>query len=342
MKSEFFHVLRSPLFWGAVILVALAPFVLPSYYLHIATLTLIYVALASAWNIVGGIGGQISLGHSLFVGTGAMLSSALLINLGINMWVGMVIAALVSGLMGGIISFIDFRFRLGHLSFALITLAFAEMGEIIVIGTEFLGGASGLFLPKDKGDFLAFQFGSGQGTFWLMLTLAVVTILANLAVLNLPLGYYLRTIRDNENAAQAIGVNILRNKTVAMVISAMLTSVIGTAYARYLTFVDPYQLASPVLTVEIVLIATVGGLGKAFGPALGAVLLIPLGEILRGKLGGVLPGLHYFVYGVVVISVILTSPRGLLPLVQSMFTFGREKKKGKKAAGKASVAAPGT
>lgn len=338
MKSEFFTVLRSPLFWGGIILLALGPLVLPSYYLHIATLTLVYVALASSWNIVGGIGGQISLAHSLFVGTGAILSSALLLKLGINMWLGMVIAALVAGAMGAAISFIDFRFRLGHLSFALITLAFAEMGEIIVIGTEFLGGASGLFLPKDKGDFLAFQFGSGHGTFWVMLTLAVVAILTNLAVLNLPLGFYLRTIRDNENAAQAIGVNILRNKTIAMVISAMLTSVVGTAYARYLTFVDPYQLASPVLTVEIVLIATVGGLGKAFGPALGAVLLIPLGEILRGKLGGVLPGLHYFVYGVVVISVILASPRGLLPALQSWFTFGREEKK---KAAKASVAAPG-
>lgn len=327
MNPDFFSILRSPYGWAVLALVALAPFYLPSYYLHIATLTLIYVALASAWNIVGGIGGQISLAHSLFVGTGAMLSSALLLKLGINMWIGMVIAAVVSGVMGALISFIDFRFRLGHLSFALITLAFAEMGEIIVIGWEFLGGASGLFLPKDTGNILAFQFGSGQGMFWVMLFLAVVAILTNLAILNMPLGYYLRTIRDNENAAQAIGVNLLRNKTVAMVVSAMLTSVIGTAYARYLTFADPYQLASPVMTVEIVLIATVGGLGQAFGPALGAVLLIPLGEVLRGKLGGVLPGLHYFVYGVVVIAVILSSPRGLLPLVKSWLGLGRERAK---------------
>lgn len=317
MKADFFSVLRSPLWWGLLAILATLPGVLPSYYLHIATLTLVYVALASAWNIVGGIGGQISLAHSLFVGTGAMLASALLLKLGVNMWIGMLVAALVSGLMGALIAFIDFRFRLGHLSFALITLAFAEMGEIIVIGWEFLGGASGLFLPKDHGNLAAFQFGGGKGAYWVMLLLAVVAIIVNLAILNRPLGYFLRTIRDNENAAQAIGVDLLRNKTTAMVISAVLTSIIGTAYARYLTFADPYLLSSPVLTVEIVLIATVGGLGKAFGPALGAVLLIPLGEILRGKLGGVLPGLHYFVYGAVVIGVILLSPRGLLPLVQS-------------------------
>jgi branched-chain amino acid transport system permease protein len=185
-----------------------------------------------------------------------------------------------------------------------------------VIGWEFLVGASGLFLPKDNGNLAAFQFGGGQGAFYVMLVLATLAIVINLAILNMPLGYYLRTIRDNENAAKAIGVDLLRNKAVAMVISAMLTSVIGTAYARYLTFADPYLLSSPVLTIEIVLIATVGGLGRAFGPALGAILLIPLGEILRGKLGGVLPGLHYFVYGAVVVGVILASPNGVLPLIQ--------------------------
>ena len=145
-----------------------------------------------------------------------------------------------------------------------------------------------------------------------MLTLAALCILSNLAILRAPLGYCLRSIRDNEAAASAIGVNLLRSKTVAMVISAVLTSIVGTAYARYLTFVDPYQLASPTLTVEIVLVATVGGLGRAAGPALGAVLLIPLGEILRGKLGGTLPGLHSFIYGLIVIAVVLASPTGLM------------------------------
>ncbi|MCA0406349.1 MAG: branched-chain amino acid ABC transporter permease [Proteobacteria bacterium] len=319
MKPAFFQALRNPLWWLLLAALAMLPLGLPSYYLHIATLTLVYVALGSAWNIVGGVGGQISLAHSLFVGTGAMLASAMLLNSGINMWVGLVVAALVSGLMGFLIAVIDFRFKLGHLSFALITLAFAEMGEIIVIGWDYLGGASGLFLPRDKGDFSAFQFGGGEGAFYVMLFLAALSVLVSFAILNLPLGYYLRTIRDNENAARAIGVNIFRNKALAMVISAVLASIIGTAYARYLTFADPYLLSSPVLTIEIVLMATVGGLGRSMGPALGALLLVPLGEILRGKLGGVLPGLHYFVYGGVVVAVILATPRGLLPLIQERF-----------------------
>jgi branched-chain amino acid transport system permease protein len=113
---------------------------------------------------------------------------------------------------------------------------------------------------------------------------------------------------------------LLRTKMLAMVISAVLTSIVGTVYARYLAFVDPYQLASPLITVEIVLFATVGGLGSAFGPALGAIVLVPLGEILRGKLGGVLPGLHAFIYGLIVIATIMLSPRGLLALFASRWT----------------------
>jgi branched-chain amino acid transport system permease protein len=306
-------------------LAALLPLVLSNYYLHIVILSLVYVALASSWNIVGGMAGQISLAHSLFIGIGAMLSSALLLKLGINMWLGLLISAAISAALGAIIAWIDFRFRLGHLSFVLITLAFAEMGGIIVEGWDFLGGASGLMLPRDTGNYLAFQFGGGRGAYWVMLALAAICVLINVAILNAPLGYYLRTIRDNEKAAQAIGVNILRYKIAAMVISAALASVVGTAYVRYMTFADPYLLISPVITIEIVLFATVGGLGRAYGPALGALLLVPLGEILRGKLGSTLPGLHYFIYGVVVIAVILLTPRGLLSFFELMWSHWRRR-----------------
>ncbi|TCU64072.1 amino acid/amide ABC transporter membrane protein 2 (HAAT family) [Bradyrhizobium sp. R2.2-H] len=320
IREDFYRTLRSPWLWTILALSAVLPFMLSSYHVHILTIALVYVALASAWNIVGGMGGQISLAHSLFIGTGAMLSAALLVKFGVNMWAGLVIAAATAGMLGAIIAWIDFRFQLGHLSFVLITLAFAEMAAIVVEGWDFLGGASGLLLPRDTGDVLAFQFGGGRGAFWVMLGLAALTVLVNVAILNTPLGYYLRTIRDNEKAAQAIGVNVLRHKTIAMIISAVLTSIVGTAYVRYLTFADPYLLASPVITIEIVLFATVGGLGRAYGPALGALLLVPLGEVLRGKLGGVVPGLHYFIYGIVVIVVILATPSGLLPLFERLLT----------------------
>jgi branched-chain amino acid transport system permease protein len=132
------------------------------------------------------------------------------------------------------------------------------------------------------------------------------------------LGFFLRAIRDNEDAAQGLGVNLLRNKMLAMTISAVLTSLVGTVFARYLSFVDPYMLAAPTLTIEIVLLATIGGLGTPFGPVLGALLLVPLGEILRGQLGGVLPGLHLFLYGLAVVVVVLALPRGIAPALATL------------------------
>lgn len=327
MKPEFFFTLRSPTLLASLFVLASFPFWVPSYYLNIATLTLIYVGLALAWNIVGGMAGQISLAHSLFVGSGALIASALLSSVGLNMWIGAALAAVLSGVLGTFIAWVDFRFRLGHLSFALVTLAFAEMGELIVLGWDFLGGASGIYLPTDTGQFSQFQFGGSSGSFWIMLVLAIVGLVVNLAIMNSRLGYLLRAIRDNENAAQAIGVSILKNKMAAMAISAVLCSIIGSAYARYISFVDPYLLASPVVTIEIVLFATIGGLGTAFGPVVGAGLLVPLGEILRGEFGGTLPGLHYLIYGLVLVAVILRTPRGLIPLfrrwVSGVLNFGR-------------------
>jgi branched-chain amino acid transport system permease protein len=122
-------------------------------------------------------------------------------------------------------------------------------------------------------------------------------------------------MRDNENAAQAIGVALLRNKIIAMMISAALTSIMGTAYARYSGFVDPYQFAAPHVTVEVVLFATIGGLGTVLGPLVGAGFLVVFGEIVRGQLGGALPGLHFFIDGVLIIVVILLMPRGVVPKI---------------------------
>ena len=307
--------LRSPLFWLCFVAAASMPLWMPPYYLGVATLALVYIGLALAWNIVAGIAGQMSLGHSVFVGTGALLSSALLLKLGINLWFGMAIAAAVSAALGAFIAWLDFRFRLSHLSFALITLAFAEMGQLAALGIDFLGGASGLYLPADQGNFLQFEFGGAKGHFYLLFAVAALCLGANLVILDSRLGYYLRAMRDNENAAQAIGIDLLRNKIIAMVVSAVLTSLVGTAYARYSGFVDPYQMASPVMTVEVVLFATIGGLGTVLGPLVGAGFLVTFGEIVRGQLGGVLPGLHFFIDGVLIVAVILLMPRGVVPKI---------------------------
>ncbi|GAC1327053.1 MAG: branched-chain amino acid ABC transporter permease [Beijerinckiaceae bacterium] len=319
MTPAFLHTLRTPWLWLAVLIVGSFPWWVSSYHLGIAILALLYVSLALAWNIVGGMAGQISLAHSVFIGMGAVVATALNLRLGLNLWLGLLLCALGSAILGGFLALLDSRFRLAHLSFALITLAFAEIGELVVTGSDFLGGASGLYYPKATGGLVQFDFGGSTGYLLAALLLALICLLVNAAILASPLGYYLRALRDNENAAQAIGIGILRNRAIAMAISAALSSVVGTLYARYLGFVDPTQLASPTIVIEVVLIATIGGLGTPWGPLVAASVLVPAAELLRGKLGGILPGLHYFLYGVLIIVVVLTSPQGLVPRLATLF-----------------------
>lgn len=312
------NVTRSVGVVAAIAVVGVIGWHLPEYYLGIAVKALIYIGLAVAWNLIGGFAGQLSLGHSVFIAIGALLPSALLLKEGVNFWAGMAIAASLSALLGAMISWIAFRFRLGHLYFALITLAFAELGWFVIIGTEYLGGASGFFLASGQMDIAQFQFASTQQYF-------VVAFMAVLAAIGLSawiyyskLGYYLRAIRNNEDAAQAIGVNLLACKIVVMVISAALSSVIGSIYARFSGFVDPNLFASPLIIIEIVLFTAIGGIGTVWGPVVGAGLLVPLGEVLRGHLGNSLPGLHLAIYGVLIIVVILAMPGGITRGVASV------------------------
>jgi len=312
MRPEFFQTLRSPLLLGAIALFIALGWVSSPYHLGIATQTMLYIALALAWAIVGGFAGQLSIAHNVFVALGALLASALFLKNGVNIWAGMVICAALSALIGVFFAYLDSRFNLGHLSFALVTLAFGEVGFLLVSGWDFIGGASGLSLPTDEGHFLLFQFGGVRGYYFAALALAVLYLVISFAVLHSRLGFYLRSLRDNEAAAQAIGIFPFRNKAIAMAISAAMTSVAGTLYARFSNFVDPAFLASPVLGIEIILIATIGGLTMPLGPALAAIVLVPFSELLRGMLSN-FPGLSHIIYGILIIVVILWSPRGLAP-----------------------------
>lgn len=320
MRPEFFDVVRSPFLWGAVLLFAGFGLIASPYHLGIATQTMLYISLALAWAVVGGFAGQLSIAHNVFVAAGALLASALFMRLGINMWAGMVICAVLSAVIGVFFAYLDSKFSLGHLSFALVTLAFGEVGALIVMGWDFVGGASGLSLPRDEGRFLAFEFGSARGYFWAGLALATLYLIINYAILHSRLGFYLRSLRDNEAAAQAIGIYPFRNKAIAMAISAAMTSIAGTLYARFSNFVDPLFLASPVLSIEIILIATIGGLTTPLGPAFAAIVLVPFSELLRGALGGQLPGLSHIIYGILIVAVILLSPRGLVPWLATLLS----------------------
>lgn len=315
MRADFYRLLRSWWFLLGIVVVASLPTWLSPYYLGIANLTALYIGLALAWNIAGGIAGQLSLGHSLFRALGALLP-AVLLGFGVNMWLGMVAGMVAAALLGALITWLTHRFNLNYLSYALVTFALAQMGYLVVMGWDFIGGASGMNLPPDTGDAWQMQLGGSRGYFWALAGAALVCYLANAAILNCRHGYYMRACRTNPAAAQAVGVPVLRTNVIAMSISAALTAMVATFYARSVTFIDPAFLPATPLSIEIVLIATIGGLGTLGGPALAALILVPLGEVLRARLGDTLPGLHYFLYGVLVILVMLLAPDGVVPALQ--------------------------
>lgn len=296
---------------AAAIAIGLSMIPLPDYYAGIATKMLIYIGLATAWNIVGGIGGQLSLGHSVFIGLGALLPAAMLLKLSVPIWIGVACAAAISSAIGAAISWITFRFRLGHLYFALVTLAIGELGRIIVIGTEFLGGASGLLVEYQTWTVGGIRVSVAAQNLAFGLGFSAVTILTTYAILRSKLGFRLRALRGNESAAQAIGINLLRSKTIAMVISASLSSIGGSVLAHYDGFVDPEVVASPILIISIVLFTVIGGVGTLWGPVIGVALLFPFGEILRGSLANSLPGLHLVIFGATLVAVIRVMPNGI-------------------------------
>lgn len=291
--------------------IGLAVAALPDYYTGVATKMLILVGLAMAWNVVGGIGGQLSLGHSVFIGLGALLPASMFLKQSVPLWVGVVVAALVSAAIGAVISWITFRFRLGHLYFALVTLAIGELGRIVVIGTEFLGGASGLLVKYRAWSLDGIDVSVANQNLLMALGFATISILTTWAILRSKLGYCLKAVKGNESAAQAIGINLLQSKTIAMVLSAILSSIGGSVLAHYDGFVDPEVVASPILIISIILFTVVGGIGTLWGPVLGVALLFPLGEILRGLLANSFPGLHLVLFGLILVAVIRLMPNGI-------------------------------
>lgn len=293
-----------------------APWVLDDYYLSIATMTLIFVGLTSAWNVVGGIAGQFSMGNSLFVTLGGVVTGALVTLHGWNHWLALATGVVGSVLLSLVLSALLFRGNLSPITFALATLALAEIGLLLVMSMDWVGAASGV-IWTDAQD--AFGISDSRGMHWLALGACLFVLLVSWLVVRSKLGHQMRATRDEPLAAAAIGVNLFWTKTIAFAISAALTAAMGSVYATYTIFVNPHEFASPVVSINIILFAVVGGLGTVRGPVLGALLLFPIGELVRGSYAD-LPGLNLVILGTVIVLVVLFAPRGLSGLLSSAVT----------------------
>lgn len=286
-------------------LLANSPFVY-----HLFVLICIFGGLATAWNIVGGYAGQLSLGHAVFYGIGSYTGALLISNFGINPWIGMLVGAAISAVVAAGISYPTFRLR-GPF-FALASIAVLEVFKLLTVHQgSWTGGAAGLSIPLNIG-FKWMIFREKWAYLLIAFAMLLVTLWVAWYIRQSRLGFYLVAVREREDAAKAVGINTTRVKLIAAVISAALFSAIGTFHAMYLTFIEPSAAFSLDLSIQVAMFALIGGLGSISGPLAGTILVLPLAELARGWLGTFGSGTHGLIYGVVLVIVVLTMPKGIV------------------------------
>ncbi len=303
-----------------LLLVALlaAPLVVGDYLLSVLILCLFMAYVGQAWNVMMGFAGQLSLGHSLYVGLGAYASAALFVHAGLGPWAGAPLAVVAATVAGGAVGWLGFRFGVRGVYFALLTIAFAEFTRILFDHIGWLGGSGGFFLPVSsrQGIDLANLRGGPLLFYYVILALVAAAAALSHGLLRTRLGYYWQAIREDQDAAAACGVDVFRCKMLATLLSAAMTSLAGVFFAFYFNNLFPSEIFSKARSIELILAPIIGGLGTVFGPIVGAFLLTPLGELTSWAIGiaGIqASGLKQVVYGLVLIGILVVRPAGVWP-----------------------------
>ena len=309
----------------ALALLAAVPFVTASnVVLNFLVMALIIALVGQGWNVLGGYGGQYSFGHAAFFGTGAYVSAILQMHYGVNAWAAFVIGIAAGALVGAVIGGLTFRTGLRGSYFALVTLAFAEVLRIVASVAPITGAGVGTLIKLDLRP-EAFQFQSRAPFYWIILALVGISMLLVHAIENSRFGAYLVAVRENEEAARALGVDATRIKVLAMTISAAITAAGGGFYAQYFLFLDAPIAYGPWISIEALLAPIIGGIGTVFGPLLGALVVKTLGELTKLATGDA-PGLDLVIYGLVLVAVIGFAPRGIAGLIAAV--TGNERRRG--------------
>ena len=302
---------------GALAAVALvvAPPLLPKYPLEILISILFFAYLGLAWNILGGYAGQFSFGHAAFFGIGAYTSTLLLLRAGVSPWLGMLAGGVFAAAFGLFQGYLSFRYGLRGPYFSLVTLAFAEMLRVVSVNAKVVGASLGLVVPTGTPAPLLFVFAGKLPYYYVVLAMTVLAVLINGSIARGRLGYALIAVRENEDAAEAAGVNALGSKLAAMALSSFLTALGGTFYAQYFAYIDPTITFGPSVSIQGLLQAIVGGAGTVLGPIIGAFVLTPVSELSRAAIRG-RAGVDVMLYGLVLILVISFLPQGIMGWVR--------------------------
>ncbi|GEK34723.1 branched-chain amino acid ABC transporter permease [Kurthia sibirica] len=311
-----------------LVILILSPIVLDDQFiLNVLIQILMYATIATAWNLLGGYAGQLSLGHALFFGIGAYTATILHINYGISPWLGMIIVVAVCIILCAIIGLPTFRLK-GPF-FTLATIAFAEVARHLALyWRELTNGSVGINIKFDP-SFTNMIFQKFDTYYLLILLLLVVTLFITYCIDRNKMGYYLKAIREDEDAAKTLGINATKYKMYALILSASITGIVGVFYAQFILFFEPESVFNINISAQVALIAIVGGMGTVFGPLLGAFIVIPLNELLRATFPEI-HGMNYFIYGVLLIVIIIITPNGLYPILKKLWLrfFVKDSSKG--------------
>lgn len=303
-----------------VILVVLLslPFLVDAYFLNLFIMIYIYGALGGSWNLIGGYGGQMSLGHAVYFGIGAYVPTILGRLFDMSPWIGMFAGIAVSFVVALAIGSICFRLR-GHY-FAISTIILLEVTRLLCLRERWLTeGGVGLSVPYKGNSVLFFQFLDKTPYYYIAFFIVLVVIYLNARLSKSRMGYQLRAVGQNQEAAEVIGINSAKIKKTILAQSAVLTSICGTFWVQYMYFIDPDIAFGLAFSIEIALIAIIGGMGTVWGPFLGALVLRPVVEITSSTLGGTYAGIHLIVYSLILILVVLFRPEGLISLLGPLY-----------------------
>lgn len=308
---------RSFLLLGlAVAFLGIAPLLTENVNLqHVLILLVMYAGLGESWNIVTGLAGQTSFGHAAFFGIGAYAAAVASWKYAVSPWIGMAVGSMAAAAVAMLISYPVFRLEGKY--FAIATLAFGEIVMQLFKSWKFVDGATGIIIPVLPSSLMNFQFGRNKlPYFYIVFALFIVALALFVFVERSRFGLYLKAIKNNQDAAMSLGINPAKYKLLAMVLSAAATALFGAFYTQYIMYIDPFMVFSLDLSIKIVLLTVLGGLGSMWGPILGAMLLIPLSEYTRIAFGGTGKGIDLMIFGLLIILVTTFQPKGIIGMLQ--------------------------
>lgn len=303
------------------------PFLSPSQFLlHLMIMIFMHAVISQSWNIIGGFSGQISLGHGAFFGIGAYASSFFYVEFGLTPWIGIIIGILICAVIAILVGIPMLRLS-GHY-FAIATLLVGISFQVVFQRWDLVGAASGLWIPLTSEDsYFAMQFHSSKAPYYyLFLIFFVIIFFITWLISRSKLGYRLRAVRDDAQAAQSLGIDVAKHKIIAFAISAMMMAPMGSLFAQYILIVDPDRMFNFEISIIALLISVLGGIGYVWGPLVGTIILIPLAEYARIFFGGTGGAVDLMVYGIVLMIICVFKPSGIISLLPNHILH-REKKR---------------